>query len=163
MLAASDPYQGHGFTALLTILIAGAAVLCAMAAHLGSRFMRRARQARTAASTWRDVTLLTTAGALALYLWGCLHLLLLDRQERGTRCAYVDGELHRPGAEATTGDFVPLRLVCRMPDGTSHTAVVPEYINPTIAVLLLIALAAGTVSLLLHRRRHATQRKAGRS
>ncbi|WP_329041423.1 hypothetical protein OHT61_25520 [Streptomyces sp. NBC_00178] len=163
MFAASDPYQGHSFTALLAILIAGAAALCAIAVHLCSRLARRSRQARTPASTWRDVTLLASAGALALYLWGCLHLLLLDRQERGTRCAYVDGELQRPGAEAATGDFIPLRLVCRMPDGTSHTAVVPDYINPTIAVLLLLALGAGTVSLLLHRKRQATQRKAGRS
>ncbi|MFD3607807.1 hypothetical protein ACFWXA_07010 [Streptomyces atroolivaceus] len=163
MLAASDPYQGHGFTALTVIMLAGTAALCGAVAFLCSRFTRQNRSARTPVAVWRDLALLSSAGGLALYLWGCLHLYLLDRQDRGTRCAYVDGVLQRPGAEATVGEFVPLRLVCRMPDGSSHTAVVPEYINPTIAVLLLLALAAGIVSLLLHRKRHATHRKAGRS
>lgn len=142
-------------------MIAGAAVLLGLTVYLFSRLARRGRTARTPPAAWRDLSLLALGASLALYLWGCLHLVLLDRQERGEECATVDGVLERPGADATTGEFIPLRLVCRMPDGSSHTAVVPDYINPTIAVLLLLALACGVISVLLHRKRHTTHRKAG--
>ncbi|MEV0012233.1 hypothetical protein AB0M10_00070 [Streptomyces sp. NPDC051840] len=161
MLAASDPYQGHSFVVLTTVLLAGTAVLCAAVAFLCSRLTARGRADGTPATVWRDLALSASTAGLALYLWGCLHLYLLDRQDRGNRCAYVDGVLQRPGAEATVGEFVPLRLVCRMPDGTSHTAVVPEYINPSVAVSLALALAAGGVSLMLHHKRQSTPRKAG--
>ncbi|MBB5940143.1 hypothetical protein [Streptomyces zagrosensis] len=42
-----------------------------------------------------------------------------------------------------------------MPDGSSHEAVVPGYVNPSIAVLLLLAIGCGIRSALLYRRERA--------
>ncbi|GGY10914.1 hypothetical protein [Streptomyces tanashiensis] len=161
MALASDPYQGHDATVLLTVVLVGPLVLLGLLVYLCSRLPRRRRPAGDLSAAWRDLSLLAVACALALYLWGCLHLLFVDRQERGTECAKVDGVVRGRGAEAVTGDFVPLRLVCHMPGGRSHTVLVPEYINPSVAVLLLLALAGGLASVLHGRARRTAQRKEG--
>ncbi|WP_240499218.1 hypothetical protein [Streptomyces prasinus] len=148
---ASDPYQTHGFTALFTVLLAGLPALIGLVAYLASRLMPErlcSRGLRTPAAVCRDLALLCSAAALALYMWGCLHLLLLDRQGVGNACAKQSGGVR---VAAFHGDFVPLRMVCRTDAGSVFTVVVPDYVNPSVAVLLLLVVTCATAGLLLHR------------
>ncbi|MCP3754049.1 hypothetical protein [Streptomyces sp. TBY4] len=161
MAIASDPYQGHGFPALFTIAFVGAALLVSLLVYLGSRLSRKHVRGGTPATACRDLSLTAAAGALAMYLWGCLHLLFVERQERGVECAKVQGVAEGPGAEAITGDFIPLQLVCHMPGGRTHTVLVPDYINPSVAVLLALALTAAVTSVALGRKQNTAQRKEG--
>ncbi|THA73271.1 hypothetical protein E6R60_25325 [Streptomyces sp. A0642] len=160
MAMASDPWQGHDFAILLPVLVAGALTGLGILAFLCSRLTARARGRRTTQAVWRDASLTATGLALGLYLWGCLHVLFLEDQEQAEQC-----ELHRPeGTPALVGrrgDFIPLRLVCEASDGHDYSVVIPHYVNPSIAVLLLLALACGTVSVLLHLGRRRTTRKRG--
>lgn len=157
MITASNPWQGHNFAALFPILIAGAATLLGLTGYLCSRFTRHARRRYTPFAVSRDLSLATVAAALALYLWGCLHVLFLEDQEQAEEC-----ERQRPDGiprlVGLRGDFIPLRLVCEASDGHDYSIIIPDYINPTIALLLLLALACALTSAVLHhqqRTKHA--------
>ncbi|MET7552352.1 MULTISPECIES: hypothetical protein [unclassified Streptomyces] len=160
MTTASDPWQGHNFAILSTVLVAGALTGLGIVAFLCSRLTRQARDRRTPSAVWRDASLAATATALALYLWGCLHVLFLEDQEQAEQC-----ELHRPEGTPTLigrrGDFIPLRLVCEASDGRDYSVVIPDYINPSIAVLLLLTLACIFVSVFLHLKQRTATRKRG--
>ncbi|MBB5117983.1 hypothetical protein [Streptomyces eurocidicus] len=143
---------------MLTILIAGAATLLGLIGYLCSRLTPQAH--RGPFRLWRDLSLLTSAAALAVYLWGCLHLLFLEDQELAERC-----ERQRPAGTPTLvgrrGDFIPLRLVCEASNGHDYSIVIPGYINPTVALLLLLALSCALTSVVLHHKQRTTTRKKG--
>lgn len=152
----TDPYQLHNYTALSTIMLAGSPALLGLLAYLGSRLTPQLLRAYAPPTVWRDLSLLATAGALALYLWGCLHLIFREREDVGHACDKEVGP-DAPHMDAFHGDFIPLRIVCHTEDGHTYTPpVVPDYINPSIAVLLLLALAAGVTSAALHRKQRST-------
>ncbi|WP_230992905.1 hypothetical protein [Streptomyces endocoffeicus] len=142
------------------ILLAGAATLLGLTGYLCSRFTQPVRRRYVPFMGWRDVSLATITAALALYLWGCLHVLFLEDQEQAEAC-----ERQRPAdiprLVGRRGDFIPLRLVCEASDGRDYSVVIPDYINPSIAVLLLLALACALVSALLHLKQRPTTRKKG--
>ena len=160
MITASDPWQGHNFAALFSISVTGTATLLGLTVYLCSRFTRRARRRYTPFAVWRDVSLAMAAVALALYLWGCLHVLFLEDQEQAEEC-----ERQRPeGISALVGrrgDFIPLRLVCEASDGRDYSVVIPGFINPSVAVLLLLALACALISVRLHHKQRTLTRKKG--
>ncbi|MEU5439003.1 hypothetical protein AB0G73_37520 [Streptomyces sp. NPDC020719] len=157
---ASNPWQGHNSTALFTILLVGAAILISLIGYLASRLAREARHRYTPVTAWRDASLLAAAAALALYLWGCLHVVFLEDQEQAEEC-----ELHRPAGTPTLvgrrGDFIPLRLVCEASNGHDYSVVIPHYINPSVAILLLLALAGALTAAVLHYKQHTSTRKKG--
>ncbi|MFF2996470.1 hypothetical protein ACFVTC_18130 [Streptomyces sp. NPDC057950] len=90
----------------------------------------------------------TVTVALAFYIWGCLHVLFLEDQEQGEACEQARPE-GTPTLIGRRGDFIPLRLVCEASNGHDYSVVIPHYINPTVAVLLLLALACALGSVLL--------------
>ncbi|WKK22809.1 hypothetical protein QZH56_29265 [Streptomyces olivoreticuli] len=160
MITASNPWQGHNFAGLLAILIVGAATLLGLIGYLCSRLTRQARRGYTPFRLWRDLSLLTAAAALTVYLWGCLHLLFLEDQELAERC-----ERQRPAGTPTLvgrrGDFIPLRLVCEASNGHDYSIVIPGYINPVVAFLLLLTLTCALASVVLHCKQRTTTRKKG--
>ncbi|MFI2077637.1 hypothetical protein [Streptomyces triculaminicus] len=157
---ASNPWRGHDFVGLLAILVVGAVTLLSLIGYLCSRLIRQTRRGYAPFGLWRDLSLLTLAAALAVYLWGCLHLLFLEDQELAERC-----ERQRPVGTPTLvgrrGDFIPLRLVCEASNGHDYSIVVPGYINPTVALLLLLALTCALTSAVLHCKQRTTTRKKG--
>ncbi|WHM37438.1 hypothetical protein [Streptomyces sp. BPTC-684] len=157
---ASNPWQGHNNTALFTILLVGAAILISLIGYLASRLARETRRQYTPITAWRDASLLAAAAALAVYLWGCLHVVFLEDQEQAEAC-----ELHRPAGTPTLvgrrGDFIPLRLVCEASNGHDYSVVIPGYINPSVATLLLLALAGALTAAVLHYKQRTTTRKKG--
>ncbi|MEG3628522.1 hypothetical protein [Streptomyces poriticola] len=157
---ASDPWQGHDAAVLFTVLLTGVPTVVGLAVYLGSRLTRQARRRTTPFRTWRDVSLAAAGAALALYLWGLLHVLFLDGQEQAEECERQRPE-GTPALVGRRGDFIPLRLVCEASDGRDYTVVIPGYINPSLTVLLLLALLGGVVSLLLHHKQRTSTRKKG--
>ncbi|MFJ4635383.1 hypothetical protein ACIP69_06870 [Streptomyces hygroscopicus] len=160
MNTAASPWHGHSFSVLLPIMLAGTAALLAIALYLCSRLTRQARLRRTPFAVWRDVSLVTVAAALALYLWGCLHVFFLDDQDQSEEC-----ELQRPGGiprlVGLRGDFIPLRLVCEASNGRDYSVIIPGYISPAIAILLPLALVCGLISAFLHHKQRTRTRKKG--
>ncbi|MBT3167224.1 hypothetical protein HTV80_29630 [Streptomyces sp. Vc74B-19] len=159
MVVASDPWQGHDGTVLFALLLPGTPALIGLTAYLGSRLAKRARRRITPVRALRDASLTAVTVALALYLWGLLHVLLLDGQEQAREC-----ERHRPEGVpelvGRRGDFVPLRLVCEASDGRDYSVVIPGYINPSVTVLLVLALVAAVASgCMYHKRRTSTPKE----
>lgn len=150
--SAGSPWQGHDFAVLFAVLIAGATTVLGLVLYLFSRFTRQARRRRTSQAVWRDISVVMAALGIALYLWGCLHVLFLEDQEQAEAC-----ERGRPeGVTALIGrrgDFVPLRLVCEAVDGRAYSVVIPGFVNPVLAVLLSAEFACALVAVVLHRRR----------
>jgi len=160
VITTSNPWQGHNFAVLFSVLITGTVTVLGLTVYLCSRFTRQAGRRYTSSAAWRDVSLATVAVALALYLWGCLHVLFLEDQEQAEEC-----ERERPEGTPTLvgrrGDFIPLRLVCEASNGRDYSVVIPDYINPSLAVLLLLAFACALTSAVLHHKRRTTTRKKG--
>ncbi|MET9418476.1 hypothetical protein ABZY03_30655 [Streptomyces klenkii] len=160
MITASDPWQGHNFAGLLVILMTGTATLLSLTGYLCSRLTRESRQEYSPFRLWRDLSLLTVVAALAVYLWGCLRLLFLVDHELAERC-----ERQRPAGTPTLvglrSDFIPLRVVCETSNGQDYSIVIPGYINPTVAFLLLLALTCALTSVVLRHRQRATARIKG--
>ncbi|WP_149825526.1 hypothetical protein [Streptomyces tailanensis] len=160
MITTSDPWQEHSPGVLLILLLTGAATLLGLTVYLCSQFARHARRRYTPFAVWRDMSLAAVAVALALYLWGCLHLLFLEDEKQGEPC-----ERQRPeGISKLVGrraDFIPLRLVCEASNGRDYSVVIPDYINPSVAVLLLLGLVCAVVSAVLHHKQRTTTRKKG--
>ncbi|WP_328622684.1 hypothetical protein [Streptomyces sp. NBC_00354] len=106
----------------------------------------RAVRAGTVWGQWRDVALVCVCGALAFYLWGCLHLLFLDDTRQFEACLEAGGPQRAARVDAFEGDFVPLRLLCRIDEGGSYSAGVPGYVNTLVAVLAIGAVVTGALA-----------------
>ncbi|GAA3268557.1 hypothetical protein KBZ00_27225 [Streptomyces sp. RK31] len=157
---ASDPWQGHDSTVLFALLLTGAPALIGLTAYLCSRLAKEARRRITPIRALRDASLTAVTVALALYLWGLLHVLFLDGQEQAHEC-----ERHRPEGipelVGRRGDFVPLRLVCEASGGRDYSVVIPGYINPSVTVLLVLALVAAVASGFMHHKQRTPTPKEG--
>ncbi|MGW2369650.1 hypothetical protein ACWCZ5_29255 [Streptomyces sp. NPDC001667] len=158
---ASNPWQGHDFATMLAVLAAGAAALLSLSGYLCSRLTREARRQYTTFRLGRDLSLLAAAAALAVYLWGCLHLLFLTDQELVHRCEQQK-PAGTPALVGLRGDFVPLRVLCETSNGHDYSIVIPSYINPTVALFLLLALICTLASVVLHHKQRTTTRQKGR-
>ncbi|MEE1665307.1 hypothetical protein RCR19_07230 [Streptomyces sp. WAC07094] len=76
--------------------------------------------------------------ALALYVWGCSRIYFLYGHEGGVDCFTLDDLTRGIQLDGISGSFTPLQLTCHMSDGHSLDIIIPAYLNPTIAVLLLL-------------------------
>ncbi|MBQ0988235.1 hypothetical protein KBZ10_27745 [Streptomyces sp. F63] len=151
VITASGPWQEHNPGVLMVVMLLSAVTLLSLSAYVCSRFTREAGERRSPAALCRDASLAAVALSFALYLWGCLHLFVLGRQERYVECLKA-----HPGGSADidgiTAGFLPLRLVCHLPDGRSYPVVVPDYVNPSLAALPAFALLSAITTALLYRR-----------
>ncbi|WP_405830549.1 MULTISPECIES: hypothetical protein [unclassified Streptomyces] len=146
LVAASGPVSGHDPGVLLLVILFCFAALAVCGVYLMVTTTRRGGRADTVWGQWRDVALLCACGALAFYLWGCLHLLFLDETRQFDACLEAGGPAKAARVDAFQGDFVPLRLLCHIDKGGSYSAGVPGYVNPVVAVLTLGAAATGAVA-----------------
>ncbi|MFE6285606.1 hypothetical protein [Streptomyces sp. NPDC057877] len=143
---------GHNGLVLVSVVMGGLVAVVALAVYLGSAVTRRRRRAATPATRWRDLSLLFATASLALYVWGCLHVFLRAGKAGGEDCFTLSDLERGVTLREAEGDFLPLRLVCHMSDGRSFPIVVPDYVNPSIAVLLPLAGMAAVTSAVLQRR-----------
>lgn len=140
---------GQNPVALLGIVILGVLVLITLCVRLFSAFAARGRSgAPTLAGTLRDVALMCVTVALAIHLFGVLCSLRLENEwytcgpQRYGYSSPVDG----PELKDMEDSLFPVSSVCRWSDGYTYDFV-PAFVNPSIAVLLVLAvlsvLAAG--------------------
>ncbi|WP_330296125.1 hypothetical protein [Streptomyces sp. NBC_00503] len=141
LTVASGSSSGHDPGVLLSVVLLCFVGLAVCGGYLIVSTSRRGGRANTAWGKWRDVALVCACGALAFYLWGCLHLLFLDETRQFTACLEAGGPEKAARVDAFVGDFIPLRLQCHIRGGGSYSAGVPGYVNPIVAVLTLGAVA----------------------
>ncbi|MFJ3839401.1 hypothetical protein ACIPY6_28395 [Streptomyces sp. NPDC090054] len=135
---ASGSFEGHNPIALITVVLVG---LVAAAGLLAYALNARPPRRRIAAAC--------TAGAVGLYVWGALPLLFLDESATFDACLKTVGQDRMARVDEYRATFVPLGLECHVPDDPGrHVAVVPPYVNPGAALLLLGALGAGVSALI---------------
>ncbi|MFB7663559.1 hypothetical protein ACFC1R_06345 [Kitasatospora sp. NPDC056138] len=79
---------------------------------------------------------LAWAAVAGMYTWGLLHLFFLDDQGRAQACAAAVGTGHLTGYVPS---FMPLHFGCRTGDGRTVEAVIPSYLNPVLALLVVCA------------------------
>ncbi|MFD9463587.1 hypothetical protein [Streptomyces sp. NPDC060027] len=130
-MSGDEPYAGHNPLAVLLLAAAGLGATPWLLAH-GVRLLFRAGAARTAGAALAAATALTWAAAVGMYTWGVLHLVFLDESSQSQACAKAVGTRQIAAYEPS---FVPLRFDCRTSDGHTFEAVVPSYLNPSVAVL----------------------------
>jgi len=102
----------------------------------------------------RRLAVASSAVAIALYMWGLLHVLgaVMEAEDGGTdsapiRSCRTAGWQERTEANGIIDysvDFIPLRFVCETNDGGSYaTDAVPGYVNPAVAGFALTAGVCG--------------------
>ncbi|MEV4679459.1 hypothetical protein [Streptomyces kurssanovii] len=136
---------GQNPLAVFGILILGLLVLITLCGYLFPAFVARGRlSASTPAGRLRDVALVCVAVALAIQLFGLLCSVRLENewytcaQQRYGYSSPADG----PNLENMRDSLFPVSSVCRWSDGYTYDFV-PAFVNPSIAVLLVLAALTG--------------------
>ncbi|MEO3978660.1 hypothetical protein [Streptomyces sp. CAU 1734] len=139
-------YAGHHPIAVLAIVLFGLIAILMGLVYLCVTLAARRAKPRTAAEKWRAGSVACVCAAIALYVWGALHLVLLDETAQSESCRNTGGPQQAARVDGYIGEYVPLRLVCHISEGGSYTTAVPGYVNPGVAILVLAALVTGGVA-----------------
>lgn len=136
---------GQNSLAVFGIVILGLLVLITLCAYLFPSLVARGRLGgATRTGTLRDVALVCVAVAMAIQLFGLLCSVRLENewytcaQQRYGYSSPADG----PNLENMRDSMFPVSSVCRWSDGYTHDFV-PAFVNPSIAVLLVLAAVTG--------------------
>ncbi|MEE1751543.1 hypothetical protein [Streptomyces sp. SP18CS02] len=135
-----DPYDGHN--PLLVILLALAGIVVTPWLTLRAVvLLSRGAAARAVHTAVRGAVALVWAGAVGMYGWGVLHLVLLDESNQALACREVLGPERSPLLDRYEPSFVPLRFGCHVRGGQTYEAAVPGYVNPVAGALGVAAVA----------------------
>ncbi|MEV0189834.1 hypothetical protein AB0I39_15015 [Kitasatospora purpeofusca] len=134
MMSADQPFARHEGSVVLVLLLVGALAAPALTVY-GVRVLARARTARSSAKVLTASSALTWAVTIGLYAWGLLHLFMADDYTEARECDQAVGK-QLVGYEPS---FIPLKFDCLAADGRTVPAVIPSYVNPALAVLLVCA------------------------
>ncbi|MFG2023859.1 hypothetical protein [Streptomyces sp. NPDC048825] len=128
--------------AVLVIVLLGLAVAGALAVYGCTTLARHGVRRSGPAVLLRGCAALAGCAAAALYVWGAVHLI---RDETMTDQACKDAV---PSAQAASIDgysvsYVPLQLDCHVKGAGTYAAAVPDYVNPGVVALALLAAVLG--------------------
>lgn len=140
------------FLVLLAAALVGAIVVVVLAI-CGLVAVGR-RRGRSRQSRLRGTAFLMGAVAVALYVWGMLHVAgaVLEAEDGGTdssplrpcREAGIEVAYHVDGYDV---GYLPLRFDCQVDGRTAYTtSTVPGYVNPATALLGLLAVTFGVLA-----------------
>ncbi|MEV0782981.1 hypothetical protein AB0I52_08335 [Streptomyces sp. NPDC050423] len=149
----SDPYSGHSVLALGLVILIGVLVAGVLGVYACVSVARNGVRRSGSLVLFRSVAALAAAGAAALYVWGALHLALLDETRRDLACKEAVGPAHVMEIDSYRPAYIPLGLGCHVATGTTYPAGVPGYVNPAAAALALTAVVLGGFSALESERR----------
>lgn len=132
---------------ILLIILIGLAVAAALAVYGGTTLARNGIRRSDLGGRLRGTAAIAGAAAALMYVWGALHLV---RDESMTDQACKDAVPSAQAAHISGVDvsYLPLHLNCHVTDGGSYTAAVPDYVNPTLLGLALIAVVLGVFAAL---------------
>ncbi len=156
----SEPFSGAVGVLHTALIWGGPVAVIGLLAFLAASVTPQRRLQATLTTRWRDASLLFATAALALYTFGCLDIAFRYGGEGGESCVTGDDVVKGVRLAEVDGNLVPLRVVCHLTDGRAFDLIVPAFLNPAVAVLLLLALGAGIASILAHRaQRRSSPRK----
>ncbi|MET8342831.1 hypothetical protein [Streptomyces microflavus] len=119
----------------------------------------------------RGTAIFAAAVTVALYLFGLL-LVGVALSEAGSgadstpmhQCRDAGDRRQNVQVDAAQVQFLPLRLLCRTPDGREFTSgVVPPWLNPTLAVSFAATVALTAAAFVQADRRAAARQASARS
>ncbi|MFD8422837.1 hypothetical protein [Streptomyces sp. NPDC059466] len=154
---------------LLLLLLPGGLVACVALTGYGLRRLARpGTGGADGAGRLRGPAALVGAAAVALYVWGLLHVAgaVLAAEDGGTDSAPIrpcrtpgwQEWARDPGITGYTVSYLPLRFVCETGDGGRYASGhVPRYVNPAFFCLAATAVALTGAAAL------DTERRARRS
>ncbi|WP_018545455.1 hypothetical protein [Streptomyces sp. LaPpAH-108] len=145
---------GIGGIAFLFVLMIGLVLVISLIGYLCSSVVRR-DQLPSGRLPFRAGVVLSVCAAVCVYLWGLFYMPSDDVHYLRQSCAEAGGEERAARVVGYETSFVPLRFVCRV-DGGGGISTIPSWINPTVGVLVLLALITAAVALLT---RDATGRR----
>ena len=147
----SEPFSGAGGVLHTALIWGGPIAVVGLLVFLAASLTPQRRRQATLATRWRDTSLLFATAALALYTFGCLDIAFRYGGEGGESCVTGEDVVKGVRLAKVDGDLVPLQVVCHLTDGRTFDLIVPAFLNPAVAVLLLLALGAGIASALAYR------------
>ncbi|MFD8739465.1 hypothetical protein ACFV06_31765 [Streptomyces sp. NPDC059618] len=143
---------------ILPVLLIGLLVAVTSAVYGASSLARRGVRQADLGLWLRACAALAVAATALMYVWGAVHLV---RDETMTTQACRDAVPAAQAAHISGVDvsLVPLHLNCHVTGGGSYAAAVPEYVNPAVLGLALIAVVLGVFAALESERRARTDFK----
>jgi hypothetical protein len=132
-----QPYAGHNSAVLLVLSLTGVTVTPMLLLY-GVWLLIRALMARTDRAIVKAAATGAWTGAIGMYTWGLLSLLLADERAQADACNEALGGKHLIGYSPS---FIPLRFGCRTSDGHTIDVIVPSYVNLSVAALGICAIA----------------------
>jgi hypothetical protein len=136
---AGDPFELPDSVALLLILFFGSLATLGLAAYAVTLVARHGIRRSGTPVTLRYLAAFAAAGAVAVYTWGALHL-LIDETAADQACKDAVGAAQAADVDRYETSLVPLRFGCHVSGGGTYEAAVPGYVNPTVLGLALLAI-----------------------
>ncbi|MEV6587542.1 hypothetical protein [Streptomyces acidicola] len=135
-MTASDPFAGPSPLIVLLIIVVGGITAFGLAGYGFGRLGRHGVRGSGPEVVLPSLAALAGAAALAMYVWGAVHL-LLDETMTTDACREAVGEQHAAGIDRYDVSYVPLRLGCHVEGVGTYAAAVPGYVNPAAVGLAL--------------------------
>ncbi|MFF3446651.1 hypothetical protein ACFYXJ_05850 [Streptomyces sp. NPDC002667] len=143
---------------VLPIILIGLIVAVTSAVYGASSLARRGIRQAGLGLRLRAGAALAAAATALMYVWGAVHLVRDETMTtQACRAAVPAAQAaHLSGVDVS---LVPLHLNCHVTEGGSYAAAVPEYVNPAVLALALIAVVLGVFAALESERRARTDFK----
>lgn len=138
-MTASDPFEGHSPLALVLIILVGLIVAASLAVYGFSTMARHGVRRSGPATVFRSLATLAAAAAVAVYVWGAVHLVLMDDTAITQACREAVGKARAAGIDRYEASYIPLRLGCQVGGDEVYAVGVPGYVNPAALGFALTA------------------------
>ncbi|MGK5629197.1 hypothetical protein [Streptomyces sp. URMC 123] len=128
-MAADAPFAGHNPAAVLLLVLAGLITTACFGIYGVIRLFRRPQGL---AAGLRTAGILAFTGAVGIYTWGLLHLVIFDESIQAEACRQaLDGK----DLVAYEPSYIPLAFGCVAGNGKTYDVAVPGYVNPAAGLL----------------------------
>lgn len=127
---------------ILPIILFGLIVAATLTGYGASSLARRGIRRADLGIRLRAGATLAGGAAALMYVWGAVHLV---RDETMTTQACREAVPAARAADISGVDvsLLPVHLNCHVTGGSSYAAAVPEYVNPVLLGLALVAVVLG--------------------
>src|SRR5215208_6278708 len=109
---ATDSFEGHSALALLAIILLGLLGACVLAVYGCTMLARRGVRSSAPAVIVRCLAAFAASAAIVMYVWGAVHLMLLDDTRQDQACKRAVGAAHAMNIDGYRPTYIPLRLGC---------------------------------------------------
>ncbi|MFJ4921010.1 hypothetical protein [Streptomyces sp. NPDC088725] len=123
--------------AVLLIVLVGLAVAVALAVYGCTVLARHGIRRSDLGVRLRAGAAIAVAAAVLVYVWGALHLVRDETMtDQACKAAVPSAQAaHIVGVDVS---YLPLHLNCRVTDGGSYAAALPDFVNPAVLGLVVV-------------------------